>query len=82
MQKSLFLISLRFLKTKVAVLSTELEAGKNLNDTFEKENAKHLRKIKKLTAQVDKSLDLKNSLESALQNLKEKQEKSEQHLKV
>lgn len=72
----------RFLKSKVVLLQTELEAGKILSDTLEKENAKHLKKIKKLNAQVDKSSDIKNSLENALTALKEKQEIMGQNLKV
>ena len=72
----------RFLKSKVALLQTELEAGKNLNDTLEKENTKHLKKIKKLTTQHDKSMSTINSLESSLKTQREKQEVSEQNLKV
>lgn len=72
----------RFLKSKVALLQTELEAGKNLNDTIEKENAKHLKKIKKLSSQVDKLTEYKTSMESTLTSLKQKQESCEQNMRV
>lgn len=66
----------------MVLLQTELEAGKNLNDTLEKENAKQLKKIRKLNQKVDKSMDTKNSLEIALKTLTGKLENMEQDLKV
>lgn len=72
----------RFLKSKVALLQTELEAGKNLNDTLEKENAKHVKKIKKLATLNDKATSKIDSLEASLKALQEKNEAAEQNLKV
>lgn len=72
----------RFLKSKVALLQTELEAGKNLNDTLEKENVKHVKKIKKLTTQIDKSTDKVVTLETSLKSLQDKYAVAEQSLKV
>lgn len=70
------------MKSKVALLQTELEAGKNLNDALEKENLKHVKKIKKLTTQADKSSSKIQSLESSLKCLQEKHEIVQQSLKV
>lgn len=72
----------RFLKSKVAILQTELEAGKNLNDTLEKENTKNTRKIKKLQSNVDKSNAKIDSLESSLKSIEEKYTSADETLKV
>lgn len=72
----------RFLKSKVALLQTELEAGKCLNETLERENSKNIKKVKKLTVQSDKSTSKIESLESSLKSLQEKQAIAEQSLKV
>lgn len=72
----------RFLKSKVALLQTELEAGKNLNDTLEKENMKQTKKIKKLTTQADKSTCKIETLEASLKMLQEKHAAVERDLKV
>lgn len=72
----------RFLKSKVAILQTELEAGKNLNDTLEKENTKNTRKIKKLQTHVDKSNAKIDSLESSLKSFQEKTTSADETLKV
>lgn len=64
------------------MLQTELEAGKSLNETVEKENSKNAKKIKKLTTQVEKSTSKIESLESSLKNLQEKHMIAEQSLKV
>jgi septal ring factor EnvC (AmiA/AmiB activator) len=72
----------RFLKSKVALLQTELEAGKSLNDTLEKENAKHAKKIKKLALQADKTTGKITSLESTLKATQESFESAERGLKV
>jgi TolA-binding protein len=63
-------------------LQTELEAGKNLNDTLEKENTKQSKKIKKLTTQVDKSNIKIETLESSLKSLQEQHMAVEASLKV
>lgn len=70
------------MKSKVALLQTELEAGKSLNDILEKENAKHLKKIKKITTQADKTANKIETLETSLKTLQEKQEIAQQSLKV
>lgn len=70
------------MKSKVALLQTELEAGKSLNETVERENSKNIKKIKKLTTQVDKSTSKIESLESSLKTLQEKHAIAEQSLKV
>lgn len=72
----------RFLKSKVALLQTELEAGKNLNDTLERENTKHAKKIKKLALQADKATAKITSLESTLKATQESFGAAEQGLKV
>jgi predicted nuclease with TOPRIM domain len=64
------------------LLQTELEAGKSLNENLEKENAKHVKKIKKLSIQVEKFTSKSDSLEAALKTLQEKQTIDEQSLKV
>jgi hypothetical protein len=63
-------------------LQTELEAGKRLNDTLEKENTKQLKKIKKLTMQTDKSNIKIETLESSLKSLQEQHMIAEASLKV
>ncbi|KAL7048264.1 hypothetical protein ACKWTF_003292 [Chironomus riparius] len=72
---------LKFLKSKVAMLQTELEANKNLNDTLEKENVKQSKKIKKLTGLMDKANIKIESQESSLNSLQEKNACAEQGLK-
>ncbi|CRL03066.1 CLUMA_CG016634, isoform A [Clunio marinus] len=72
---------LKFLKSKVALLQSELEVSKSLNDTLERENAKNVKKIKKLNTQVTKSASKIESLETTLRNIQEKQEVAEQNLK-
>ena len=66
----------------MAILQTELEAGKNLNDTLEKENTKNTRKIKKLQSNVDKSNAKIDSLESSLKSLQDKYASADETLKV
>lgn len=66
----------------MALLQTELEAGKSLNDILEKENAKHLKKIKKFTTQADKTASKIETLESSLKTLHEKQATALQEIKV
>lgn len=70
------------MKSKVAILQTELEAGKNLSDTLEKENAKNTKKVKKLQTQVDKSNAKIETLETSLKTLEEKHKAAEETLKV
>lgn len=72
----------RFLKSKVAILQTELDAGKNLNDMLDKENGKSLKKIKKLTTQQEKTCSKIDTMEITLKTLQEKHAVAEQGLKV
>lgn len=53
-----------------------------MNENLEKDNVKHLKKIKKFTTQVDKLTTKSDSLESTLKTLQEKQTIDEQSLKV
>lgn len=78
----MFSFTKRFLKSKVALLQTELEAGKNLNDTLEKENSKFQKRLKKLTLQDEKSKSRIDSLENLVKSLQEKMEISEQNSRV
>lgn len=64
------------------MLQTELEAGKNLNDTLERENSKIHKKMKKLTIHDEKSKSRIESLESTIKMLNEKQEINENDLRV
>lgn len=73
---------LKFLKAKVTLLQTELEASKNMNDILEKENNKFMKKIKKFTVQNDKASSRIDTLESSLKSLQEKNAVDELTLKV
>lgn len=70
------------MKSKVALLQTELEAGKNLNDTLERENSKLQKRMKKLTIQDEKSKSRIESLETSLKALNDRQEINENDLRV
>ncbi|KAG5677311.1 hypothetical protein PVAND_007080 [Polypedilum vanderplanki] len=72
---------LKFLKSKVVLLQTELENTQRHNDTLEKENTKQSKKVKKLTGQLDKANSKLESLESSLKSLQEKNAEHEQSLK-
>lgn len=63
-------------------MQTELDVGKNLNDMLDKENGKNLKKIKKLTAQQEKSCSKIDAMEITLKMLQEKHAVAEQGLKV
>lgn len=66
----------------MALLQTELETGKHLNDSLEKENSKKSKKVKKLTGQLDKANVKIESLETSLKALQEKNAGIEESLKV
>lgn len=75
-------INCRFLKSKVAILQTELEMSKKANDSLEKENSKNAKKISKFQSQIDKSNSKIISLESALKNLQDEHVATKEDLKV
>lgn len=66
----------------MALLQTELEASKSINDALEKENSKHLKKLKKFKSSLDKSANKVETLEALVKNMQEKLQISETNLKV
>lgn len=64
------------------MLQTELEAGRNLNETLERENSKLQKKMKKLTIQDEKSKSRIETLENSVKALNERQDINENDLRV
>lgn len=66
----------------MAILQTELETGKNFQESLQKENLKHIKKVKKLITQQDISTTKTSLLDNLVKSLKEKCEIMESTLKV
>lgn len=66
----------------MAILHTELEAGKVHQDSLQKENVKHIKKVKKLITQQEVSTSKVSVLDGLVKSLKEKYENVEATLKV